>query len=101
MLPCLLDLSVDFCRTSAYKGIDVATVKANKEAMFKNCGAQVTILETGTKNGCSFIRQQVKNEVSLDTAGPGMGHTIQACFYECMHLAEMMVPVVLDSDMWC
>lgn len=54
----------NFCRISAYKDIDVATVKANKEAMFKNCGAQVTILETGTKNGCSFIKQQVKNEAA-------------------------------------
>lgn len=53
----------EFCRTSAYKGVDVATLKANKEAMFKACGASVTILETGTKDGCTFIRQQVANEV--------------------------------------
>jgi hypothetical protein len=33
--------------------------------MFKACGASVTILEVGTKDGCTFIRQQVANEVSL------------------------------------
>lgn len=95
LLPCYL--SADFCRTSAYSGVDVATVKSNKEAMFKACGVPVTILGSGTKNGCSYIKQQVANEVSSDIAGNA---TMQAWIQGCFLLAELVNPVEFSRDVW-